>query len=939
MKFSNWPPFKGAKKEDEIVSVEEKFVPAERPQAISLEVVGSQPKEAAELVSSYINGLSEYATQNNIYTSEEKRALFSAGAEVEALARQAITATNPYEKEKFEGRLKALVEKINGPLTENLVDVISKNDERLKEIKNVTPKETEKELLSAVTGVEDWKVAQREAKADNFAEKFGLQTERQALLDAELEYAKAIKTHQAKGIKITRESSATKEQQEKLDQAIYTWSNALAKVGSSAEATPQDKIMAKFISIRDTDLRIGRVREEAALAGLNEKGKTVFGKVQKWIGEDLKRSARDLREMAQGYSNITGKVGEVIVKDVLKDVKIWNKDFDEEKHAALITKANKVVGSAALMTLVAAPAGAASAAGAIGAGLTSFLWRVTRGSLSSLASSAAFLRVNDFADTRKEKILKENEENQATLMSRLRNKNEIGSSSIEEMREKRELHQQASTKGQQTRLQKNENLRSILSVAAVGVQGVATFEAAHSTEALVHSHAVQHALEVLRTNDGFASNMSAQQFDEYMKPHVYAPQPEAPLTEVHELPSHAPGSIEKPSVHALSTHNEVHQPNVHAEKTEVKTHQPEAAPKAPAPAHPEKPEVKVPQAEHSPEIATHHLSTPGTAVERPAPSTDSIVKQFNQDRPLGAEEAGLTDQEFNATPSVPSPIEHAEAPSVQSQPFEQPSTPDAHATQTVETTPQTGTVSADSVTTAKPTVEAPSQSVEGAPVHTEAPPAPEVHETVQTDNPSVQEVAPQGTVANIEPEASVTAEPVHTDSVISHGVSTESPTQTHVPESSPVDHPQISSTAVEQPVTSPAPTLESTHMTEPVSDAPSPQETPTSTSSSEGFLNSNGFDLSKPSVGLFDGNRFSHIIKTGNLKIDSDLSFSTAREYAMKFPDKPVYWIQQFRDEYGNITSKVYGVEMVPDGMSSVPHTFLPTEAVEIPKDSDYKPL
>src|SRR4051812_44718018 len=120
MKFGTWPPFKSAKKEEEANAAEE-FVLATRPEALSLDLIGAQPKDVEAQVEAYVSNLSEYATQNNIYTSKEKQALYEAKSRVEQLAREVVTATNPYQREKLEGRLKVLIENINGPLTENLV--------------------------------------------------------------------------------------------------------------------------------------------------------------------------------------------------------------------------------------------------------------------------------------------------------------------------------------------------------------------------------------------------------------------------------------------------------------------------------------------------------------------------------------------------------------------------------------------------------------------------------------------------------------------------------------------------------------------------------------------------------------------------------------------------------------------------------------------------
>lgn len=239
---------------------------------------------------------------------------------------------------------------------------------------------------------------QRESRANEFAGRYGLTHEREALLEAEVAYEEAAKASELKwsapGTK--REKSRRKripaEIQEAYDAARLTWKNALIRVEEGielqlarvpkpdaprldefadsekhAEAVKRhewsepykeykkliepltkDKILARTIGFRDTVIREeetwGRARKEA----FDEKSQRLLGKLVAFVKRDAKTVAQEYKDFfdtrAQGWADKVG-LG------------------DNKKAVEILSRSSRIFGGALIgASLVSlAPIGAAAA--------------------------------------------------------------------------------------------------------------------------------------------------------------------------------------------------------------------------------------------------------------------------------------------------------------------------------------------------------------------------------------------------------------------------------------------------------------------------------------------------------------------------------------------------------------------------------------------------
>lgn len=231
---------------------------------------------------------------------------------------------------------------------------------------------------------------ERDSKADALVERYPeLKVWREKVLEAESSYKDSVREYKSQGLKIPfREYSSTKDAHREFTASLMGWRNSLIDLQSRADVTAQDKILAKFVGIRDTALRMERVRQEAIREGLDERGKTVVGKMLNWSRSAAKGAGAAAGAATQKFGAVSNWTGKKIVGGALAAGDAVGLSVDREKHASKIVHANKIVGSAAILSLLVAPAAAATgAAAATTAGIVSFdfIKRVVRGTVSAQA--------------------------------------------------------------------------------------------------------------------------------------------------------------------------------------------------------------------------------------------------------------------------------------------------------------------------------------------------------------------------------------------------------------------------------------------------------------------------------------------------------------------------------------------------------------------------
>lgn len=329
----------------------------------------------------YFDGWLHYAQDRN---------LFSGTGEVQALA-QARREAIQFAREKKYGELQAKLEELSGTLAENVEKAADANLSRIQENGEATHKEHKENLAGAVHEVEGLRPSreqspetlhgrdeEREARAQKFAEKYEITSEREALLIAEENYADAIRRRNESFFKLEfRDDAATKGQREILESAIQKWRIALAKAGEKAEkgGVKQDALSARFIGARDAMMRMEQVRQRAIAEGLDNRSKTTIGKLDAWANKLNAKVFSAAGAAAKGFGKLSETIGGRVAGLV----------FDKEEDAAKYQRASRIIGSAAIMTAIFAPFGAATA-GAAGA---AFVWRAGRGIGGWLLGTAA----------------------------------------------------------------------------------------------------------------------------------------------------------------------------------------------------------------------------------------------------------------------------------------------------------------------------------------------------------------------------------------------------------------------------------------------------------------------------------------------------------------------------------------------------------------------
>lgn len=491
----------------------------------------------------YFDGWLHYAQDRN---------LFSGTGEMQAMAQARREAIKLASEKKYE-ELEAKLEELSGPLAENVERAADANLQRIQGQQEATSKEHKDILANAVNGLEELKLtsdevynpqdpvhrkamglsnevprdrhAERERRAEVFAEKYGIATEREALLTAEQNYADAIRHRNESFFKLEfRDDAATKGQREILEEAIQKWREALANAGGEADKSgeKQDALSARFIGARDAMMRIEQVRQRSVAEGLDNRSKTTIGKFDAWANKLNSTLFKGMASAGRGFGKASEAVGGLFAGLV----------FDKEEDAEKYQRASRIIGSAAIMTAVFAPFGAATA----GAAGMMFVMRSARG-LGGwvLGSSAGYGagKIYDLKHGTKERRLETHEISQKDLLSALKD----GRIEVLDQKAARQLYKEGSvsefTKSERAHAETKARVETAASalVAGASAYGLAHLPPVH--EALTNhpvplSHPEAHAPAV-----------------EHHAPAHHAPShPEA-----HHAPVMPPAHVESVTVH------------------------------------------------------------------------------------------------------------------------------------------------------------------------------------------------------------------------------------------------------------------------------------------------------------------------------------------------------------------------------------------------------
>lgn len=262
----------------------------------------------------------------------------------------------------------------------------------------------------------------RDIRSQKFAEKYGVSEVRDALLEAELAYEKALTQRSTLLDTIRRGMRDTEfyQAKEHYAEAQLAWRRALT--GATEHAEAQDKIQARFIGLRDTTLRPLEAETRAREAQLSESGKTAFSKMKSWGTSALGSYLSGTKHLAEKALSLRERI--LPQQDT----------YDREKALERYTRAVRIVGGATIGTAAAGllgVAGIGAGVGSMGVGLT-WLLRIGRGTLGiAVGSSAGYGAGSVFKKTLGEK-------RRMSLQQTLRDKDALtGEVSAKQLQEER----------------------------------------------------------------------------------------------------------------------------------------------------------------------------------------------------------------------------------------------------------------------------------------------------------------------------------------------------------------------------------------------------------------------------------------------------------------------------------------------------------------------
>jgi len=237
-----------------------------------------------------------------------------------------------------------------------------------------TPREAKKKLGERVRELEsmsrptpEQKRERRENRAKEFAEKFAVTREREAMLAVEREYQDWIARRESTSLRFLKKDMPQK-LQEKYNLARKTWREALT-ASVNEKGSDYERIKAQAITFQDTVMRAEEARQAARLEGLDARSKTTFGKVTGW-------ARKAALALPKGYMWTTEKAGSGMARAFTRD----SAKLEARKQSYI--RATRIVSSAAIGTVLLGGIGTA------GVGL-SLAIRAARGTFGVAIGTAA----------------------------------------------------------------------------------------------------------------------------------------------------------------------------------------------------------------------------------------------------------------------------------------------------------------------------------------------------------------------------------------------------------------------------------------------------------------------------------------------------------------------------------------------------------------------
>ena len=858
----------------------------EHPESLDVDslVEAAQSGDAIGMVpelDEYYDGWIHYAQDRN---------LFIGAQQIKALSQARREAIDLAREKKFDELREKLAE-LSGPLAGDVETAAEENLKHIQESKESTHRESKEALTEAVQGVEELKGvrekspeaiqgrhAEREARAEQFAEKYGITTEREALLLAEQNYADAIRRRNERFFTLGfRDEAATRPEREQFENVLQKWSAALGQAEEEAEKNKegQDAVSARMISARDTIMRMEQVRQRAVAEGLDARSKTTIGKFDAWANKLNTKALGAAGTIARGFGTVSEKLGGAVVGLVL----------DKEEDAAKFQRASRIVGSAAIMTAIFAPAGAVLSGAA---GMT-FVWRVARGIGGWGFGSVAGRGAGKLYDTKygsEEERLEKHVASQRDLKEVLR-----GGVTLDKFDQRllAKMYKEGSksqfTKQEQLHHERKMRAETAASVLVAGATAYGLSNFPHVHEALQHA-----------PNTG-ASGAHPEA--------THVPPQHAEVS--HQVPVHHAEATAVVHVESVSVHGNVNDADRlfgrFIDNVKAQVPNPESVPALRTLLE----QYHQVDGIHQQDVLTRflHLQNGGSVVVHPGDTVSfENGKVIFQGHTLIDEHGTL----HNLREGGQVHIQHPHAVPVTHEEVQQPATeqPQAQAIPPESEAPQVEPQAGQPVP----------PSVQAAPVESVPPsPAPEVVPPV--------EHAPSGP-AIVPPEHAPTPTPEPMPEHVEQPALIEAP-PVHAAPALPVEH-------------APAPEAPAYHAPVPSNDNIPVTETHVEAGH---VLNHNGFDLSKPSVGMDPkGNLFAHAERTGNLDTDNELSYQTALKYATQHHDATVYYIDESRTVFGTPKYQVFALKFNPvtgQVWPTIPDTAHPESMPPIPPSDELR--
>lgn len=372
---------------------------------------------------------------------------------------------------------------------------------------------------------------ERESKATAFAERFGVSAERKAMLEAEREFEEAITELHRNTWKVGK--NIPTEVQEKYDNARLAWRNALAL--AVRDASKQDIIAARFIGVRDTALRAEAARARARETALEEKKQTGVGEALAWMNRAGKGALKVGVGAAGIYSEASKKVGilgGVLTKGIInKYEKVTGEEIDQEKKDAIILRARRIVGSAAIISAIVAATGGVAAL-PIGVG---FAVKVARGAGGVAIGGTVGGAVASLQDATLGKLIKKQDAlRKESFDKEFKDKQHIGAlvdaASVDVMNDEARTFAKGTRSARAARVARYEKTRATVEAGAAALAGgLATLELNHVLlPEVAHIEAVQQAgqhLESAGDNSGIITTgrlpelaTPSDQFNDFEQP-------------------------------------------------------------------------------------------------------------------------------------------------------------------------------------------------------------------------------------------------------------------------------------------------------------------------------------------------------------------------------------------------------------------------------------